>query len=54
MGKRDKSRHRMIEPNVHKSDDKEKVEIDITDSHEWVEKINKTAMRYVTIQIIIA
>ena len=33
----------MIEPNVHKSDDKEKVEIDITDNHEWVERLGKTA-----------
>lgn len=33
----------LIEPNLHKSDDKEKVEIDITADHEWVERIAKTA-----------
>jgi hypothetical protein len=33
----------LIEPNMHKSDDKEKVEIDITADHEWVERIAKTA-----------
>jgi hypothetical protein len=34
----------LTQPNIHKSEDKEKIEIDITDDdHEWVERIGKTA-----------
>lgn len=33
----------MTQPNIHKSYDKENVEIDITDDYEWVERIAKTA-----------
>lgn len=34
----------MTQPSIHKSEDKEKIEIDITDDdHEWVERIGKTA-----------
>jgi hypothetical protein len=30
----------MPQPNIHKSEDKEKIEIDITDdNHEWVERM---------------
>ncbi len=34
----------MTQPNISKSEDKAKIEIDITDDdHEWVERIGKTA-----------
>ncbi len=34
----------MKQPNISKSENKEKIEIDITDdNHEWVERIGKTA-----------
>jgi hypothetical protein len=35
----------MTQPNIHKSEDKEKLVIEITDDsdHEWVERISKTA-----------
>jgi hypothetical protein len=33
----------LTEPNIHRSDDKEKIKIDITDDNEWVERICKTA-----------
>jgi hypothetical protein len=33
----------LTHPNIHKSEDKENLEIDITDDREWVELIGKTA-----------
>jgi hypothetical protein len=33
----------LTQPNIHKSEDKENFEIDITDDHDWVELIGKTA-----------
>ena len=34
----------MTQPNIHKSEDKEKLVIEITDdSHEWVDRIGKIA-----------
>ena len=33
----------LTQPNIHKSEDRANIEIDITDDHEWVERIAKTA-----------
>jgi hypothetical protein len=34
----------LSQPNIHKSEDEQKIEIDITDDdHEWAERIGKTA-----------
>ncbi|MGH9911600.1 MAG: hypothetical protein ACRD4W_04070 [Nitrososphaeraceae archaeon] len=43
---------------MHINSDEEKIEIDITDDHNelnnWVERIGKTLMRYMMIQIAVA
>ena len=33
----------LTQPNIHKCEDKKKIEIDIADAHDWVERIGKTA-----------
>ena len=33
----------MTQPNIHKSEDRVNIEINIPDDHEWVERIAKTA-----------
>lgn len=33
----------MTQPNISKSEDEEKIEIDITDDHEWVERIGRSS-----------
>ena len=46
----------MTQLNIHKSEDKEKLVIEITDDsdHEWVERIGKEHMRYAIVRLAIA
>jgi len=45
----------LTQPSISKSEDKEEIEIDITDDdHAWVERIVKQRIRYVMIRLAIA